>query len=212
MDEKVTGKVTSVTTGSVALAAAVASQKPSLWSRNMIKLYFIMAVGYLVSTMNGFGKSDAKFKKYHAVSNVDLTDSSLMGSVNAMKQYQQSFGLDGAGSTTGIIFIIYNLGQIAAFPFCGMLADGYGRRVCIFVGCLIVLIGTAVQTSSHSLSQFMGGRFVLGFGAAIASAAGPAYTVELAHPAYRGFMAGMYNNFWWVGNILAGWTSYGSNL
>lgn len=25
----------------------------------------------------------------------------------------------------------------------------------------------------------------------VASAAGPAYTVELAHPAYRGFMAGM---------------------
>lgn len=24
-------------------------------------------------------------------------------------------------------------------------------------------------------------------------------------------MAGMYNNFWWLGNILAGWTSYGSN-
>jgi MFS family permease len=25
-------------------------------------------------------------------------------------------------------------------------------------------------------------------------------------------MAGMYNNFWWLGNILAGWTTYGSNL
>lgn len=41
----------------------------------------------------------------------------------------------------------------------------------------------------------MGGRFILGLGAALASAAGPAYTVELAHPAYRGTMAGMYNNF-----------------
>lgn len=25
-------------------------------------------------------------------------------------------------------------------------------------------------------------------------------------------MAGMYNNFWWFGNILAGWTTYGTNL
>lgn len=40
------------------------------------------------------------------------------------------------------------------------------------------------------------------FSASIASAAGPAYTVELAHPAYRGTMAGMYNTFWWLGNIL----------
>jgi hypothetical protein len=47
--------VTEVNAASVALAAAVASQKPKLWSKNMIKLYGIMAIGYLVSTMNGFG-------------------------------------------------------------------------------------------------------------------------------------------------------------
>lgn len=114
-----------------------------------------------------------------------------MGSINAMTQYQQTFGLSGAGSSTGLIFIIYNLGQIAAFPFCGFLADGYGRRKCIFAGCLIVCIGTAVQTAANTQGQFIGGRFVLGFGAAIASAAGPAYIVELAHPSFRGFQAGM---------------------
>ncbi|KAK6603402.1 hypothetical protein H4I96_06170 [Botrytis cinerea] len=170
------GQVTQIQTASVALAAAVAAQKPRLLSRNMIQLYAIMGVGYLVSTMNGF-------------------DSSLMGSINAMIPYQESFGLSGAGSSTGVIFIIYNMGQIAAFPFCGLLADGYGRRMCR-------------RTRTRPIHR---GRFVLGFGAALASAAGPAYTVELAHPAYRGTMAGMYNNFWWMGNILAGWTTYGSN-
>ncbi|KAH7176884.1 lactose permease [Dactylonectria macrodidyma] len=178
---------------SVALAAAVAEQKPNPWSRGMLKLYAIMGIGYLVSTMNGF-------------------DSSLMGSINAMVPYQETFGLKKAGASTGIVFIIYNLGQIAAFPFCGLLADGFGRRWCIFVGCLIVVIGTAVQATSHTIGHFIGGRFILGFGASIASAAGPAYTVELAHPAYRGFMAGMYNNLWWLGNIIAGWATYGSNL
>ena len=117
-----------------------------------------------------------------------------MGAINAMKTYQDTFGLDGAGSTTGIVFITYNLGQIGAFPFCGLIADGLGRRWCIFIGCFIVLIGTAIQTTSMSLGQFIGGRFVLGFGASIASAAAPAYTVELAHPKFRGIMAGNYNN------------------
>lgn len=37
-----------------------------------------------------------------------------MGAINAMKPYQESFGLSGAGSSTGIVFITYNLGQIAA--------------------------------------------------------------------------------------------------
>ncbi|KAK3669283.1 hypothetical protein LTR78_010821 [Recurvomyces mirabilis] len=177
---------------SVALAAAHNANKPSLLSANMLKLYFILGIGYLVSTMNGF-------------------DSSLMGSINAMPSYQRSFGLTGAGSSTGIIFIIYNCGQIAAFPFCGFFADGYGRRVCIFAGCVLVLVGTAIQASAHGMGQFIAGRFLLGFGASIASAAGPAYTVELSHPAYRGVMAGMYNNFWWLGNILAGWATYGTN-
>ena len=130
---------------SVALTAAHEASKPSLLSRNMLKLYAIMGVGYLVSTLNGF-------------------DSSLMGAINAMKPYQATFNLTGAGSSTGIIFIIYNCGQIAAFPFCGFFADGYGRRVCIFVGCVLVLVGTAIQTTSHHMGQFIGGRFILGFG------------------------------------------------
>ncbi|KAH7028083.1 lactose permease [Microdochium trichocladiopsis] len=193
-DEKDFGEVRQVNAASVALAAAVAEQKPNPWSRNMISLYAIMAIGYLVSTMNGF-------------------DSSLMGAINAMDEYKNSFDLQGDdGSGTGIIFIIYNLGQIASFPFCGLLADGLGRRWCIFIGCLIVLVGTAIQATAHEKGQFIGGRFVLGFGASIASAAGPAYIVELAHPAYRGTMAGMYNNFWWLGNIIAGWTTYGTEL
>lgn len=37
---------------SVALAAAHNSKKPNLWSANMIRLYFILGIGYLVSTMN----------------------------------------------------------------------------------------------------------------------------------------------------------------
>jgi hypothetical protein len=31
-----------------------------------------------------------------------------MGAINAMPSYQSSFGLNGEGSSTGIIFIIYN--------------------------------------------------------------------------------------------------------
>lgn len=114
-----------------------------------------------------------------------------MGAINAMKTYQDTFGLNGAGSSTGVVFIIYNIAQIAAFPFVSYIADTYGRRPCIFIGCLVVLIGTAIQTSANTLGQFLGGRFVLGFGAIIAHGAGPAYVVELAHPAYRGLTAGM---------------------
>jgi hypothetical protein len=51
------GGVKEVTAASVALAAAVAARKPSLLSPGMLKLYFILSVGYLISTMNGFDSS-----------------------------------------------------------------------------------------------------------------------------------------------------------
>lgn len=40
---------------SIALEAAIAEQKPQMFSKGMIKLWMIMGIGYLVSTMNGFG-------------------------------------------------------------------------------------------------------------------------------------------------------------
>jgi hypothetical protein len=47
VDEKLPhGEVHQVQAASVALAAAVAEQKPKLWSKNMRKLYAIMAIGY----------------------------------------------------------------------------------------------------------------------------------------------------------------------
>jgi hypothetical protein len=56
LDEKLGGDdVTQVQAASVALTAAIAAQKPNLLSKNMFKLYAVMAIGYLVSTMNGFG-------------------------------------------------------------------------------------------------------------------------------------------------------------
>jgi MFS family permease len=126
-----------------------------------------------------------------------------MGSINAMEQYHRSFGLTGSGPSTGIVFIVYNLAQLVAFPLCGLLGDGLGRRKTIAIGCFFIIIGTAIQTPATSMGMFIGGRAVLGFGAAVAQAAGPVYIVEIAHPSFRGLMGGMYNNFWWVGNSMS---------
>lgn len=53
--EKPSGMVIETSTASVALAAALADNKPGLLSKQMFRLYGIMIIGYLVSTINGFG-------------------------------------------------------------------------------------------------------------------------------------------------------------
>ena len=42
--------------------------------------------------------------------------------------------------------------------------DRFGRRVGMFMGGLIICIGTAVIATSPRVDQFIAGRFILGFG------------------------------------------------
>ena len=77
------------------------------------------------------------------------------------------------------------------------------------VGSLICLIGAIFQAAAKNTNWLIAGRVVLGLGAVIAQTAGkfiflfrallclicssilgPAYVVELAHPAYRGVLTG----------------------
>ena len=81
----------------------------------------------------------------------------------------------------------------------------------MFIGALIIIIGTCVQASSQNLAAFMIGRFILGFGVAISVTAGPAYVSEMAHPSYRGIMTGLYNTFWYIGGIPGTFVPYGTS-
>jgi MFS family permease len=64
-----------------------------------------------------------------------------MGSVNSLTIYQSYYNVpenDLAG--TGIVFSIFNIGQMAGALFI-WVADWRGRRLAIFVGCSGVCIG-----------------------------------------------------------------------
>lgn len=69
------------------------------------------------------------------------------------------------------------------------------------LGAIFIIIGTIVQATSTNIGAFMGGRFLLGFGVATSATAGPAYVSEMAHPAFRGTMTGLYNVLWFGGGI-----------
>ncbi|THC88654.1 hypothetical protein EYZ11_011899 [Aspergillus tanneri] len=155
-----------------ALAEATQQQKPKLFSKSMLKLYWCIAVAMLNSCINGY-------------------DGSLMGSINSYEQYRSYFGFDPDEGTpsTGIVYAIYTIGNIV------------GRRVGMALGAIFIIIGTIVQATCHNLGGFMAGRFILGFGVATSATAGPAYVSEIAHPAYRGAMTGLYNVLWFGGGI-----------
>ena len=101
---------------------------------------------------------------------------------------------------------MYQIGGVCALFFVGPAIDTWGRKIGMQIGAWIIIIGAIINGTTAlngSLGQLQGGRFILGFGVSIVSAAGPIYVVETAHPAYRGIVTAYCNTFWFTGSILA---------
>ncbi|KAJ5370446.1 uncharacterized protein N7496_006538 [Penicillium cataractarum] len=173
--------------GSEALKAAIEKEPPQKWHRRSLQLYACVGVAFLVSTIQGY-------------------DGSLMGNMLVMPAFQKEFGASIVGIKAGYISAMITIGGASALPFVGPAIDTWGRRVGMAIGCFLVSAGAIIEGTSGisgSLGQYLAGRFLIGFGNSIAASAAPIYVVELAHPAYRGPLTGLYNTLWNVGGILA---------
>ncbi|EKG20499.1 Sugar/inositol transporter [Macrophomina phaseolina MS6] len=169
-------------------------EPPSPFNKNSVILYFCCLVGFCCSTMNGY-------------------DGSLLNGLLASDDFKAFFGGSEDGIWAGIVTAMYQIGSVVALPFVGPCIDKFGRKGGMFIGSLTIVVGAIINATTYytaSIGQFEAGRFVLGFGVSIATAAGPMYVVEVTHPAHRGVMTALYNTFWFTGSILAAGAVRGS--
>jgi MFS family permease len=121
-------------------------------------------------------------------------DGSLMGSINAMPPFPKFFKVGMQGGSIGIVFAIYTVGGIVGSLFAASACDIYGRRFGMFIGSCFIILRTILEaTTAHGLGQFMGGRFLVGFGVTLPVTAALVYLVEMAFPMWRGIFGGLYN-------------------
>lgn len=85
-----------------------------------------------------------------------------------------------------------------------------GRRFAIFLGCIIMLVGTALQTAAMNIGMFIAARCLIGFGLSFAGIAAPVLITELAYPTHRAPLTSLYNSSWYLGAIIAAWTTFGT--
>ncbi|TDL26903.1 general substrate transporter [Rickenella mellea] len=130
-------------------------------------------------------------------------DGTVMGGINSMKQYQHYFGMKAAGAKTGIVFGIFTVGSLCGAIPAGFIPDRFGRRVCMFVGNALLIIGAVITATATERSRFIGGRFLTGFGSSCAGAGAKAYLAEMAPPQHRGLFMGILNSFYYVGQMTA---------
>jgi MFS family permease len=123
----------------------------------------------------------------------------MFGTLLTNDSFKAFFGVQDSGIWTGIVTSMQQIGSVVAIPFIGPAVDTFGRRAGMFCGATIIIIGVIIEgtcINNASVGQFMGGRFLMGFGVSIVASAGPIYVVEISHPAHRGVVTGLYNIFW----------------
>jgi MFS family permease len=59
--------------------------------------------------------------------------------------------------------------------------------------------------------MFVGARFLIGFGVAIAHGSSPLLITELVHPQHRAIYTAIYNTMWYIGSFIAAWLTFGTN-
>ncbi|KIM53689.1 hypothetical protein SCLCIDRAFT_31674 [Scleroderma citrinum Foug A] len=136
-------------------------------------------------------------------------DATMMNGLQTLPQWQTAFNYPSNGML-GLLNAIQSIGILVACPIAPYFSDGIGRRKTVFVGALIMLAATALQTASQSVRMFIAARFLIGLGLAIAGNASPMLITELAYPEYRAQMTSLYNSIACTGALVAAWATYGT--
>lgn len=134
----------------------------------------------------------------------------MMNGLQSLQPWKDHFGNPSKGRL-GILNAIMAAGSISAIPFVPYAADYLGRRMGILVGCIIMLVGVILQSIGSNYDMFLGARFLIGFGVAIAHGASPLLITELVHPQHRAVFTTIYNTTWYAGSIVAAWLTYGTD-
>ncbi|KAF8149400.1 general substrate transporter [Crassisporium funariophilum] len=136
-------------------------------------------------------------------------DGSMMNGLQSISQWETAFN-NPTGGKLGLLNAIQNIGSLAAYPFSPYVTDGFGRRPAIFFGAVVMVGATILQTASNSVGMFIGARFLIGFGLTFAASAAPLLVTEIAYPTQRAQATSMYNTLWYLGSIIAAWTTFGT--
>lgn len=136
-------------------------------------------------------------------------DGSMLNNLRILDTWTSYFG-DPKGHTLGLLTALYSIGSIASLPVTPYIADHYGRKAAIAIGCVIMVVGAAVQAGAKNLDMFMAGRFFMGFGNSLAQLSSPLLLTELCHPQHRARVTAIYNCLWNVGAIICTWLTFGT--
>lgn len=158
---------------------------------NMRKLYFWACILCVASATTGY-------------------DGMMMNSSQQMDRWTNYFNKPD-DNRLGLMNNAYNIGSIISFFIVPFVAEWWGRKVPIAIGCVIMCVGAVISAVSTNWEIYMAGRLVLGFGNSFAQMCSPILLTEICHPQHRGTFTAVYNCLWNLGAFFVAWVAWGTS-
>ncbi|KAL2849645.1 general substrate transporter [Aspergillus pseudodeflectus] len=170
--------------------AASGPEQPWYRVPHLLRLNLLLMVPLLTSYLVGF-------------------DGSMLNGVQTVPAWQNDFDHP-SGGMLGLVTTAQTIGSAGALPIGPYLTDRFGRRPPIAIGSLLVILAAGLQGGAQNLGMFIGSRVIIGIGSSFVATAAAPLVAELAYPSHRGIITAIYNTSWYLGSIVAAWTTYGT--
>ncbi|KAH8884374.1 putative MFS monosaccharide transporter [Thozetella sp. PMI_491] len=109
---------------------------------------------------------------------------------------------------TGAVVAVYIAGEAVGALIQTFIGDRLGRIRFMQLMCVIVTIGTTIQTASVSIGMFLAGRALAGLAVGGMVATVPIYLSEISPPQHRGLIGGISGCGISFGTMMSNWVGF----
>ncbi|KAF3392828.1 High-affinity glucose transporter [Penicillium rolfsii] len=109
---------------------------------------------------------------------------------------------------TGAVVAVYIAGEAGGALTQTFIGDRLGRIRFMQLMCVIVTIGTVIQTASINIGMFLAGRVLAGYAVGGMVATVPIYLSEISDPRFRGLIGGISGCGISFGTMMSNWVGF----
>lgn len=109
---------------------------------------------------------------------------------------------------TGAVVAVYIAGEAVGALLQTAIGDKLGRIRFMQLMCIIVTIGTSIQTASVNIGMFLAGRAIAGVAVGAMVGTVPIYLSEISAPQHRGLIGGISGCGISLGTMLSNWVGF----
>ncbi|KAL4791758.1 general substrate transporter [Aspergillus venezuelensis] len=159
------------------------------------RVYLLAAVASFTSCMIGY-------------------DSAFIGTTLSLQSFKDEFDWENLNSNlvSANIVSLYQAGAFFGALFAYPAGHFWGRRWGLMASALVFFLGAGMMLGANGdrgLGLIYGGRVLAGIGVGAGSNLCPIYIAEMAPPAIRGRLVGVYELGWQIGGVVGFWINYG---